>query len=69
MPPCHTDNKVTDEHDDLKLPREYSASDIKTQIRGVFSRLAARQCGTLIFNVKVDLVRAGKTSDLCIKLA
>lgn len=41
MPPCGTDNKVRDEHEDLKLPREYSASDIKTQIRGVFSRLAA----------------------------
>lgn len=41
MPPHGTDNKVTDEHDDLKLPREYLASDIKTQIRGVFSRLTA----------------------------
>lgn len=51
MPPCGTDNKVRDEHEDLKLPREYSASDIKTQIRGVFSRLAAWQCGALILNV------------------
>lgn len=41
MPPCGTDNRVTDEHADLKLSEEHSASDIKTQIRGVFSRLAA----------------------------